>query len=133
MIDNNNLGVVDAIGDKRWHNSDGKLHREDGPAFISYDDIAHMWFVNGLLHRVDGPAIVSKNYRKEWWINGSRHRFDGPALTMCVDGKTLTNEWWINGHEVTDKINKWAKENDIDLGNLTEVDKALIKLVWGLS
>ena len=38
--------------------------------------------------------------------------------------------WFINNHNVTYEIATWAKENDIDLDNLTDVDKALIKLVW---
>ena len=39
-------------------------------------------------------------------------------------------EWYINGKNITEKIVQWAKENDIDLCNLSEVDEALIKIVW---
>ena len=56
-----------------------------------------------ILHRLDGPAIV--------WVNES-------------------TSWFINGYNVSTQIRKWAKENNIDLDNLTDVDKALIKIVW---
>ena len=42
----------------------------------------------------------------------------------------MDSSWYINSHRVTAQITKWAKDNGIDLDNLTEVDKALIKLVW---
>ncbi|HEX4373634.1 MAG TPA: hypothetical protein VHZ50_10060 [Puia sp.] len=56
--------IIDYIGDKRWY-LNGKLHREDGPAFDC---------VNGY---------------KEWSLNGKRHRLDGPAIEF-IDG----NKWW---------------------------------------
>ena len=63
------------------------------------------------------------------------HRLDGPAVLfspLFVKNYNLNRDtcWFINDFEVTDEITKWAKENDIDLDNLTDVDKALIKLVW---
>jgi len=30
----------------------------------------------------------------------------------------------------TEQIHDWAKDQNIDLDNLTEVDKALIKITW---
>jgi len=42
---------------------DGKLHREDGPAWIEYypdgQVRAEWWRLDGLLHREDGPARIS--------------------------------------------------------------------------
>jgi len=55
-----------------------------------------------------------------------RHRLDGPAV-LKKSGDTV---WFINGRYVNHLIIDWAKENDIDLDNLTDVDKALIKLTW---
>ena len=55
------------------------------------------------------------------------NRIDGPAVTY----KNGVVEWWINGYEVTYKIVSWAHENDIDLNNLSDDDKVLIKLTWG--
>ena len=59
------------------------------------------------------------------------HRLDGPAhIKFYDDGSIATYDWYINDYYLTHKIEKWAKENDIDLDNLSEVDKALIKLTW---
>ena len=88
---------------KIWKNENGKLHREDGPAVIFPDGI-QQWYINGNLHRGDDPAII------------------------CPDGRQY---WYINGHDVTDEIKKWANERDIDLDNLTDMDKMVIKLEWG--
>lgn len=49
------------------------------------------------------------------------HRLDGPYAY---------GEWYINGYNVTDKIKEWAKERNINLDNLTDIDKAAIALEW---
>ena len=100
-MENKPICEIDIFGSKRWY-LNGKLYREDGPAVEIYNGTKH-WWINGQLHRLDGPAII--------WNNGLK-------------------EWWINGHHVTDIITKWAKENGIDIDNLTDVDKALNKLSW---
>jgi hypothetical protein len=87
-----------------------------------------MIFMNeaGELHREDGPAIMLSNGHKEWWFNGVLHRLDGPAITW--DGGET---WAINGCKVDIEINKWAKERDIDLNNLSDLEKSVIALEWG--
>lgn len=47
----------------------GKLHREDGPAF-EVDDGTKSWFLNGVLHCEDGPAIEEPDGTKHWYMNG---------------------------------------------------------------
>ena len=84
------------------------------------------WYLNGLYHREDGPAIELKSGTKKWLVNNKFHRLDGPAIEWN-DGSC---EWWINGFFVDEEITTWASDNDIDLDNLTDVDKALIKIVW---
>ena len=37
-------------------------------------------YLNGKLHREDGPAFEHINGQKEWYVNGKLHRLDGPAL-----------------------------------------------------
>ena len=54
-------------GDKSWY-LNGKLHREDGPAF-EWSDGDKSWYLNGKLHREDGPAIECANGDKHWWLN----------------------------------------------------------------
>ena len=129
--DNGNLhredgpAVIFPDGIQQWH-INGKLHREDGPAAI-YSDGTQFWYINGNLHREDGPAAIYSNGRQYWFINSERHRENGPAV-IYPDG---THQWFINGHDITHKIKKWAKDHDIDLDNLSEMDKMIIKLEWG--
>ena len=116
--------ITDTDGNKKWY-LNGVLHREDGPA-VEHIDGQYGWYINGKLHREDGPAVYTAHGEKYWFQCGERHRLDGPA-SIFSNGTTV---WYINGSNVTDEITQWAKDNDIDLDNLTYEDKALIKLIW---
>ena len=116
--------ITDINGTKRWY-LNGVLHREDGPA-IEMVGGTKKWFINDKCHRIDNPAIEWCDGSKSWYLNDKRHRLDGPAY-LCYNGEKY---WFINDYNVTDIITNWAKDNDIDLDNLTDVDKTLIKLVW---
>jgi hypothetical protein len=87
----NNL-IVDSEGNKKWYNSDGKLHRTDGPA-VEYINGDKIWYLNGKKHREDGPAFEWLDGSKAWYINGKKHREDGPAFE-CSNG---SKEWYLNG------------------------------------
>ena len=66
--------VTDDTGRLYYYNSDGLLHREDGPAIL-YPGGYQAWFQNGKLHREDGPAVVNTLIwppKKEYWMNGKR-------------------------------------------------------------
>ena len=63
-----NNPVIDEHGIKEWHDSDGKLHRDDGPA-IMYASGTKEWWQHGECHRDNGPAIEYANGHKEWWLN----------------------------------------------------------------
>ena len=115
---------VDYHGTKRWI-LNNKLHREDGPA-IEYQTGHKEWWWYGTRHRENGPAVIYTDGRKEWYINDKLHRLNGPAI-VSSDG---VHRWWINGLYVGMVLIPWTKENNIDLENLTEVDKALIKITW---
>ena len=84
------------------------------------------WYLGYKLHRLDGPAIEFVDGEIQWHKNGYRHRLDSPAI-VNPNGR---NYWYINNLYVNDLLKSWAKENDIDLDNLTVEDKALIKLIW---
>lgn len=77
---------------KEYLNSEGKHHREDGPAVI-FDDGTTFWCLNGLAHRIGGPAEEYADGEKCWYLNGKRHRIDGPAQ-IFDDGETI---WYRNG------------------------------------
>ena len=123
-MENKQTCEIDYRGNKIWR-LNGKRHRQDGPA-VEMKNGSRFWYINGKRHREDGPAAEYKNGDTEWYIDGKLHRLDGPAIIWDDDNK----EWWVNDIEITDEIIQWAQENDIDLDNLTGVDKALIKIVW---
>ena len=52
----------------------------------------------GYLHRNNGPAIVCSNGYKSWWQDGELHRIDGPAVEYAKGG----NAWYINGKRLTE-------------------------------
>ena len=91
---------IDERGTKRWY-KDGKLHREDGPAFESENGYKS-WYINGKRHREDGPAIEDTNGGKYWYINGKLHREDGPA----IEEENRDKSWWINDKYVSETEHK---------------------------
>ena len=123
-MENKPICEIDTYGHKYWF-LNGKLHREDGPA-AEYNTGNKEWYINDILHREDGPAIDCKDGTKFWFVHGVPHRLDGPAI-IWADG---VKEWCVNDIEIKEEITKWAKELSIDLDDLSDVDKALIKIVW---
>ena len=89
-------------------------------------DGSHRWYLDGLYHNDEGPSIIYAGGTKCWHKNGYRHRLDGPAVEH-YDG---WYEWWVNGCLISFEIKDWADDLGIDLYNLTDVDIALIKIVW---
>ena len=82
------------------------------------------WLINGVLHREDGPAIEYQHGEKHWYVYGNLHRIDGPAIEYPNE----SDQWYFCGLRVTGMITLWAKEKGIDLDNLTDVEKFMIKL-----
>lgn len=39
-----------------------------------------IYWSNGKIHRQDGPAVIYEDGTQEWWLEGRRHRYDGPAI-----------------------------------------------------
>lgn len=86
--------IVDESGTIRWYDTDGFLHRLDGPAIewkLGYTK--YEYYQNGKRHRIGGPAIVYSNGSTEYWVNGIRHRTDGPAINYITGVK----EYWVDG------------------------------------
>ena len=63
---------VDVDGTVRYYNSEGQLHRLDGPA-REWSNGSKEWFQNGKCHRLDGPAREWRNGDKEWWVEGGKY------------------------------------------------------------
>jgi hypothetical protein len=62
---------------KVWRNSNGDLHRTDGPAVERWDHKA--WYVRGKLHRTDGPAVERWDH-KEWCVGGEFLGYDNEGF-----------------------------------------------------
>jgi antitoxin component YwqK of YwqJK toxin-antitoxin module len=56
------------------------------------------YYLNGKLHREDGPAFTEASGTKYWLANGKLHREDGPAIEYADDSKYhLCKSWYLNG------------------------------------
>lgn len=62
---------IDNIGTKTWRDSEGNLHRVDGPA-IEYPHGTCFWYLHGNLHRIGGPAVIFSNGVHVWAIDDVR-------------------------------------------------------------
>ena len=62
---------VDSDGDKKW-TLNGKLHRDDGPAYIDLDGHKE-WWRHGKLHREDGPAVMYASGKSTYYLNHVRY------------------------------------------------------------
>ena len=109
-------------GDKFWW-LNGKLHREDGPAYEGASG-NKSWYLNGKLHREDGPAIEYASGTKFWCLNDKLHREDGPAMEWANGDK----EWYLNDEEVTEEEHKRMTSKVVEM-TMEEINKALGKQV----
>jgi len=81
--------TVDNEGTKRWHNEQGELHREGGPA-IECANGTKYWYHNDKLHREDGPAIEWADGTKYWFVNGKElTEAEFKARTKSCNGKVV--------------------------------------------
>lgn len=87
--------------------SDGKLHREDGPAVIlsipeSGQTTMELYYRDNVLHRDDGPAITFYDCEgvktgEHWYSNGVLHRDADPAMIEYGDGMIIFERHCQNG------------------------------------
>ncbi len=58
---------------KEWKDESGRLHREDGPAYIChYPDasiLQESFYISGVIHRESGPADIF------YYPDGSKHEY----------------------------------------------------------
>ena len=96
--------------DISWHDEQGMLHREDGPAVLwasgmqklyrhgeLYEEVwpdgTKAWYQQGELHRDDGLAIIRRDGTQEWYQYGELHRDGKPAIIR----RDCTEEWYQHG------------------------------------
>lgn len=109
---------VFANGCKGWY-LNGKLHREDGPAFERPTGYK-AWYLNGQRHREDGPAVEYPDGHKVWCLNGEIHREDGPAVIKTNGNKA----WYLNGEWICEEefwhLTNSEKKNELEAIELIE-------------
>ena len=89
-----------------------------------YDNGNKYWYLNGKLHREDGPAYEGASGTKAWYLNGKLHREDGPAMEYANGDKY----WCLNDKEVTEKEHKRMTSKVVEM-TVAEISKALGKQV----
>jgi hypothetical protein len=87
--------------DIAYYDTDKRLHRVYGPAYVSPHYKYEIWYLHGELHHEGGPAIILKN-AELWFLNGRPHRLDGPAIS----GTGRKREYWISGQQLSPKFYK---------------------------
>jgi hypothetical protein len=85
---------------------------------------SQFWYKDGKLHREDGPAVIFKNGGKQWYKYSKRHREDGPAVIVYNGDKY----WFKYDRPITKEVLEWVEKCDIDLDNMSESDKLLLKI-----
>ena len=133
--------VLTPQGDQLWTETNGQLHRYDGPAAIRADGTRE-WHLHGQLHRSSGPAVEHPDGTGEWWLLGERsapeaaaqyaskpvrtvnahgevfwlldgkwHRDDGPAV-IWAEGKAWF--WYRHGirHRADGPASHWPNGNE---------------------
>jgi hypothetical protein len=88
--------------DVEYRNTEGKLHRLYGPAYISETYNVEAWYKDGNLHRLGGPAYVH-NLNMAWFVDGKLSRLDGPAVV----GGGVPKQYWIDGIKFSKKQYNW--------------------------
>jgi len=72
------------------------------------------WLLNGKMHREDGPAYQSwyengQKYYEYWSLNNKCHREDGPSSQRwSYNGQKEYEEWWLNSNKY--KREDWVEE-----------------------
>jgi hypothetical protein len=117
----------------------GIVHRQDGPAVISYDKygIAFMiWVKHGKKHNIGKPAFIQfyyengkKRHIEIWYENGKLHRLDGPAridrnfvinqdmlrYTGKLDRRSDYGPYWVSyNYDGTNRTEEWFKDDVLD-------------------
>lgn len=84
--------------DIEYRNTEGKLHRIYGPAYVGVPYKFEEWYKDGEYHRVGGPAVTTTE-AQYWFYEGKFHRLDGPAIVK----KAHPKQYWIHGQQLSPK------------------------------
>lgn len=72
---------------------------------LQLPDGTNIYTTDGRLHREDGPAIEFSNGTSYYFIDGVLHRDNGPAIS-CADPAGCY--WFKHGVAITPTIKNWS-------------------------
>ena len=99
--------------DKMFYNSNNLLHRENDLPAIIWNNNDKEWRSEGKRHRENGPACEYANGTRKWYDKGKSARIDGPA----VEWDNGDTEWYnAEGRRV--KVEKKGHPNPSSPPNL---------------
>ena len=101
-----NNGINSTIFYEKWHDINGRLHRDIKPAVIKYDingrKIAKIWYTNGMINRTNNKYsyfVVNPDNTKEyrWYKNNVIYRNnDKPAKVILYNDDRVKIQIWYN-------------------------------------
>lgn len=85
----------------------GYLHSLTEPAVKNWN--TEYWFKQGKLHKEDGPAFHQKmfSHHYEWYVDGKLHKLDGPACFRIYCGYELPGSYYIDGVHYSKEQEYW--------------------------
>ena len=85
---------------------------------------SQFWYKNGKRNREYGPAVIYSKFAKAWYKDDKYHREDGPAAVHSNG----YSQWWYDNKHITNEVTQWAEHCNIDLDNMTDGEKFLLKV-----
>lgn len=67
------------------YTKDYKLHRLDGPAYISQHSLCIKWYKDHKLHRIDGPAVIK-------YCRGNKYNSEKKLYIWAINGQEMSEE-----------------------------------------
>lgn len=80
------------------------------------------------LHKDGGPAFIDEYGLEVWYQHGNLHREDGPALYTIVDGECISPEWYLNGKKLKERDFKNLFKNK-DILSTEELKDILVDFI----
>jgi len=95
------------------HYVNGMLNSVDDEPAVKHEGGDTIWYKDDKMHRDNGPAYISpKTGYKGWYKNGRRHREDGPAIINPTGAGNCT--WWLDNRCLSKKeFNEYIKKQEI--------------------
>lgn len=94
----------DRYGHIWWKLSDGRIHREDGPA-VEYNNGGKAWYLFNKPHRTDGYAIIDLMYNdKSFYVMGTRYDDVMSWAKAAVQYEHHDAEYKPTQDEIDDKV-----------------------------